>query len=68
MKNETVMGMIGHTQGVKIAIKPPSKPIRNTIHRLLPASDLFPSSSAAGDPEAAISACVTVGASPEVGV
>ena len=79
MKNETVIGMIGHTQGVKIAIKPPSKPIRNTIHRLLPASDSLPSSSAAGAPEAAISAgetpespvipaCDTVGASPEVGV
>ena len=68
MKNETVIGMIGHTQGVKIAIKPPSKPIKNTIQRLLPASDSFFPSSAAGDPEAAISACDTVGASPKVGV
>ena len=33
IKKLTVIGMIGHTHGVKIANKPPSKPITN-IHQM----------------------------------
>ena len=32
-KKETVIGMIGHTQGVIIATKPPKKPIQKTNQR-----------------------------------
>ena len=63
MKNDTVIGMIGHTQGVKIAISPPSKPIRKTIQRLPPASSV----SSAAVSNAANSAGETP-ASPVVGV
>src|SRR5574344_510644 len=32
-KKDTVIGMMGHTQGVKIARKPPSKPSKNIVHK-----------------------------------
>ena len=36
-KNDTVIGMIGHTQGVNIASNPPNKPNTNISHNDLPA-------------------------------
>ncbi|HEX6429785.1 MAG TPA: hypothetical protein VF008_18960 [Niastella sp.] len=36
VKNETVNGIKGNTQGVNNAIKPPSIPIKNIPARLLP--------------------------------
>ena len=33
MKNDTVIGMIGHTHGVKMANKPPNSPMTN-IHQI----------------------------------
>lgn len=33
MKKLTVIGMIGHTHGVKIANRPPSKPMRKMTQR-----------------------------------
>ena len=34
-KNDTVIGMIGQTQGVKRASNPPRKLVRNSPHRLV---------------------------------
>ena len=36
VKNETVNGIIGKTQGVSKAIKPPKKPRKNKLSKLLP--------------------------------
>ena len=36
VKNDTVKGIIGKTQGVSNAIKPPNKPKKNIFHKLLP--------------------------------
>ena len=36
VKNETVNGINGKTQGVTNAIKPPIKPSKNIVARLLP--------------------------------
>ena len=47
-KKETVIGIIGQTQGVKIAIKPPNNPNKNITHSdLPPIGDSSPSCSAA---------------------
>ena len=37
-KKETVMGMMGHTQGVNRARKPPNKPSKRIIHHDKPLS------------------------------
>ena len=41
MKNETVKGIIGNTQGVSKANKPPTKPNRKMLNSELPDLDAF---------------------------
>src|SRR3954467_11490525 len=44
VKNVTVTGIIGNTQGVSNAINPPRKPNKNTVRRLLCAVSSSPQS------------------------
>ena len=37
-KNDTVIGITGHTQGVTTAMSPPNNDQRNTAHRLVSAA------------------------------
>ena len=46
-KKDTVMGMMGHTQGVTKAIRPPSSPKRKICHREVLEVSLLPPSSKA---------------------
>jgi len=44
VKNETVTGIIGNTQGVSNAMKPPRNPKRNTDNKLLSSDFATPQS------------------------
>ena len=46
-KKDTVMGMMGHTQGVTNAIRPPTNPKRKICHREVLEVSLLPPSSKA---------------------